>query len=77
MRINRRVFLHTTSLGAAAAALAGCAGPRSTSPVFPGLAAKLSGPLITPDQPGYALARRSFNPLFDNQIGRASCRERV
>ncbi|HEX6404858.1 MAG TPA: FAD-binding oxidoreductase [Pseudonocardiaceae bacterium] len=65
--INRRAFLHATGLGTAAAALAGCGGARSTSPAFPGLAGKLSGPLITPDQPDYALARRSFNPLFDNR----------
>src|SRR2546421_3795328 len=65
--INRRAFLHATGLGAAAAALAGCGGVRPTSPAFSGLAGKISGPLITPDQPDYALARRSFNPLFDNR----------
>jgi hypothetical protein len=82
--INRRVFLHTAGLGAAAAALAGCGGTQTTSPLrrqlsgtagaahvpidFPALARKLSGPLITPDHPGYDLARRSFNPLFDNRM---------
>src|SRR3954453_4366865 len=65
--INRRAFLHATGLGAAAAALAGCGdAPPKPSP-FSGLAGKLSGPLITPDQPGYQLARRSFNPLFDDR----------
>ncbi|MDQ3762370.1 MAG: FAD-binding oxidoreductase [Actinomycetota bacterium] len=83
MPINRRAFLHSAGLGAAAAALAGCAGGQTTSPPqpqpsgtaetalppidFPALARKLSGPLITPGQPGYDLARRSFNPLFDNR----------
>lgn len=65
--LNRRAFLHATGLGAAAAALAGCGGARAAPPAFPGLAGKLAGPLITPDQPGYQLARRSFNPLFDNR----------
>jgi hypothetical protein len=81
--INRRAFLHAAGLGAAAAALAGCGGTQTTSPAqrqpsvtagpagapidFVALAKKLSGPLITPDQPGYELARRSFNPLFDNR----------
>ncbi len=77
MPINRRAFLHAAGLGAAAATLGGCSGPQTTSPLqrgtsdppvdFAGLARKLSGPLITPDQPGYHLARRSFNPLFDNR----------
>jgi FAD/FMN-containing dehydrogenase len=66
--INRRVFLHATGLGAATAALAGCGGSYPPSQAaFPGLAGKLSGPLITPDQPAYQLARRSFNALFDNR----------
>jgi FAD/FMN-containing dehydrogenase len=66
--INRRAFLQTTGLGAAVAALAGCGDAPSPSPVtFPGLARRLSGPLITPDQPGYQLARQSFNLLFDNR----------
>jgi FAD/FMN-containing dehydrogenase len=72
--INRRAFLHATGLGATAA-LAGCGGTPPTSLVgaaqapidFPTLARKLSGRLITPDQPGYDLARRSFNPLFDKR----------
>lgn len=67
MSLNRRAFLHAAGLGATAAALAGCADPPATPPAFPGLAGKLAGPLITPDQPGYQLARRSFNPLFDNR----------
>ncbi|MFN2478180.1 MAG: FAD-binding oxidoreductase [Pseudonocardiaceae bacterium] len=81
MPINRRTFLHAAGLGAAAAALTGCGGTQTTSPPrpfetagpvhpsidFPPLARKLSGSLITPDQPGYQLARRSFNPLFDNR----------
>lgn len=67
MPISRRTFLHATSLGAAAGALAGCGNAQPKPPPFPGLASKLSGPLITPDQPGYQLARRSFNPLFDNR----------
>ncbi len=75
MPINRRAFLHATGLGATAAALTGCGGTRPTSlagaayaPIdFPSLARKLSGPLITPEQPGYHLARRSFNSLFDNR----------
>ncbi len=83
MAINRRAFLHAAGLGAAATALAGCGGTQTTSspqpqpsgtagaahaPIdFPALARKLSGPLVTPDQPGYDLARRSFNPLFDNR----------
>ncbi|MBA2471619.1 MAG: FAD-binding dehydrogenase [Pseudonocardiales bacterium] len=70
--------MHAAGLGAAAAALAGCGGTQTTSPPrpsgtvdppidFPALARKLSGSLITPDRPGYHLARRSFNPLFDNR----------
>jgi FAD binding domain/Berberine and berberine like len=75
--INRRALLHAAGLGAAAAALTGCGGTQTTSPLqrgtsdppvnFPALARKLSGPLITRDQPGYHLARRSFNLLFDNR----------
>ncbi len=74
--INRRAFLAAAGLGAAAAALAGCGGIQTTSPTagpadapidFAALARKLSGPLVTPDQPAYELARRSFNPLFDNR----------
>jgi FAD/FMN-containing dehydrogenase len=65
--INRRAFLHATGLGAAAAALTGCSAAGTASQAYPGLAGKISGPLITPDQPDYALARRSFNPLFDNR----------
>jgi FAD/FMN-containing dehydrogenase len=73
--IDRRAFLHATGLAATAAALAGCGGTRPTShagaahpPIdLPMLARRLSGTLITPDQPGYDLARRSFNPLFDNR----------
>ncbi len=65
--INRRAFVHATALGAAAAALAGCGEAPFRPPPLPGLAGKLSGPLITPDQPGYQLARRSFNPLFDDR----------
>jgi hypothetical protein len=79
--INRRAFLHAAGLGAAANALAGCGGPDTTSPPqasgvigaahapikFPALARKLSGSLVTPNHPGYHLARRSFNPLFDNR----------
>ncbi|MBV8996246.1 MAG: FAD-binding oxidoreductase [Pseudonocardiales bacterium] len=65
--MNRRAFLHVTGLGAAAATLAGCGGAHPFSPAFPGLAGKIAGRLITPDQPDYALARRSFNPLFDNR----------
>ncbi|HEY6421920.1 MAG TPA: FAD-binding oxidoreductase [Pseudonocardiaceae bacterium] len=75
MPINRRAFLHAVGLGAAAAALAGCGDTQTTTsgqaPAaidFPALAGKLSGPLITPDEPGYDLARRSFNPLFDNRM---------
>ncbi len=80
MPMNRRAFLHAAGLGAAATTLAGCGGTQITSPLqrrpsgaahppidFPALARKLSGPLVTPDQPGYDLARRSFNPLFDNR----------
>ncbi len=83
MPINRRAFLHSVGLGAAAAALVGCGGTRVTSPAprqpsvpagpaeapidFAVLARKLSGRLVTPDQPGYDQARRSFNPLFDNR----------
>ena len=76
MPINRRAFLAAAGLGAATAALAGCGGIQTTSPAagpadapidFAALARKLSGPLVTPDQPGYELARRSFNPLFDNR----------
>ncbi|MGB9280864.1 MAG: FAD-binding oxidoreductase [Pseudonocardiaceae bacterium] len=74
MLINRRAFLHTAGLGAAAATLAGCGGTHTTSPLprdppvnFAALARKLSGPLITPEQAGYDLGRRSFNPLFDNR----------
>jgi FAD/FMN-containing dehydrogenase len=75
--INRRAFLHAAGVGAAAATLGGCGGTQTTPPLppgtpdppvdFPALARKLSGPLITPDQPGYHLARQSFNPLFDNR----------
>jgi hypothetical protein len=79
--INRRAFLHTAGLGAAVAALAGCGGTPTTSPLqpsgtagaaqpsidVPALARKLSGSLVTPGRPGYNLARRSFNPLFDNR----------
>jgi FAD/FMN-containing dehydrogenase len=73
--INRRAFLHAAGLGATAVALTGCGGTRPTSiagethaPIdFPTLARKLAGPLITPDRPGYDLARKSFNPLFDNR----------
>ncbi|MDQ2788228.1 MAG: FAD-binding dehydrogenase [Pseudonocardiales bacterium] len=81
MPLNRRAFLHAAGLSATAAALTGCGGAHTTSPPrasgsagaahkligFPGLARKLSGPLVTPDKPGYHLARRSFNPLFDNR----------
>ena len=77
MPINRRAFLYAAGLGAAAATLGGCGGTQTTSPLqrgsadppvdFSALARKLSGPLITPNQPGYHLARRSFNPLFDNR----------
>ncbi len=83
MPINRRAFLHAAGLGAAAAVLAGCGGTQATSPAprqpsvpagpadspidFAALARKLSGRLVTPDQPGYDQARRSFNPLFDNR----------
>jgi FAD/FMN-containing dehydrogenase len=82
--LNRRAFLHAAGLGAAAAVLTGCGGTQTTLPLrgqlsgtagaahvpidFPALARKLSGPLIMPDQPGYDLARRSFNPLFDNRM---------
>jgi hypothetical protein len=39
---------------------------RAAQPVdFAALARKLSGRLVTPDASGYALARRSYNPLFD------------
>jgi hypothetical protein len=65
--LNRRAFLHATGLGATAAALAACGSAHPTPPPFPGLAGKLSGPLITPDQPPYQLARRSYNPLFDDR----------
>jgi FAD/FMN-containing dehydrogenase len=65
--INRRVFLHATGLGVTAAALVGCGEAPAKPLPFPGLAGKLSGPLITPDQPGYQLARRSFNPLYDDR----------
>jgi len=72
--INRRAFLHTAGLGAAVAALAGCGGtPSGTAGAaqpsidVPALARKLSGSLVTPGRPGYNLARRSFNPLFDNR----------
>ncbi|HEX5115203.1 MAG TPA: FAD-binding oxidoreductase [Pseudonocardiaceae bacterium] len=34
---------------------------------FPALAKSLSGPLLTPDSAGYALARRSYNPLYDTR----------
>ena len=67
MPINRRAFLHATGLGAAAAALTGCSEAPPKPPPFPGLAGKLSGPLVTPDHPGYQLACRSFNPLFDDR----------
>ena len=83
MPLNRRSFLHAAGVGAAAAAVAGCGGTQTTSPPqpqppgtigaahppidFPALAKNLSGPLVTPGQPGYDLARRSFNPLFDNR----------
>jgi FAD/FMN-containing dehydrogenase len=73
--INRRAFLHATGVGAAATALAGCGGAHAAPPAaFPGLAGKLSGPLITPDQRGYQLARLSFNPLFDNRTPAAIAR---
>jgi len=56
-------------------------GPRTRPPAdppidFPALARTLSGPLVTPDQPGYDLGRRSFNPLFDNRTpaALAQCR---
>jgi FAD/FMN-containing dehydrogenase len=40
----------------------------ATGPVamdYPVLARKLSGKVLTPDASGYALARRSYNPLYD------------
>ncbi|MGH3841874.1 MAG: FAD-binding oxidoreductase, partial [Pseudonocardiaceae bacterium] len=60
---------------ATAVALTNCGGTHPASltgpadpPIdFPALVRKLSGPLITPNQAGYDLARRSFNPLFDNR----------
>src|SRR6185312_13213739 len=55
--INRRAFLRAAGLGASAAGLAGCGGAQASPVKFPGLARKLSGPLITPDRPGYQLAR--------------------
>jgi FAD/FMN-containing dehydrogenase len=77
--INRRAFLHAAGLGAAAT-VAGCSGRQTTSPTqvppagaahapidLRGLARKVSGPVVTSGQPGYDLARRSFNPLFDNR----------
>jgi hypothetical protein len=55
--LKRRAFLHAAGLSAAAAALTGCGGTRALPPHasidFPGLARKLSGPLVTPGQPGY------------------------
>jgi FAD/FMN-containing dehydrogenase len=33
----------------------------------PALARQLTGTLLTPDSPGYALARRSYNPLYDGR----------
>lgn len=69
MPINRRSFLHAAGLGAAAATVAGCSGTQNAhAPIdFRGLARKVSGPVVTSGQPGYDLARRSFNPLFDNR----------
>ncbi|HEX4705209.1 MAG TPA: FAD-dependent oxidoreductase, partial [Pseudonocardiaceae bacterium] len=34
---------------------------------YQALAGKLAGHLLTPDTAGYDLARRSYNPLFDNR----------
>jgi hypothetical protein len=65
--VNRRAFLRAAGLGASAAGLAGCGGAQARPVEFPGLARKLSGPLVTPEQPEYQLACRSFNPLFDNR----------
>ena len=78
MGISRRSFLRASGLGATAAALAACSD--GTSPIAPppptttstgpvtmdygALARKLTGHLITPDSPGYDVARRSYNPLF-------------
>jgi FAD/FMN-containing dehydrogenase len=46
--------------------------PATTTPAadsidYPALRAKLAGQLVTPDQPGYSTARRSYNPLFDDR----------
>ncbi|HEY1572650.1 MAG TPA: FAD-binding oxidoreductase [Pseudonocardiaceae bacterium] len=44
--------------------------PATTTPTgidFPALARSLSGQLLTPDSAGYALARRSYNPLYDTR----------
>jgi FAD/FMN-containing dehydrogenase len=42
----------------------------ATAPVqmnYTALAGRLNGHLLTPDSPGYDLARRSYNPLFDGR----------
>lgn len=68
MPCNRRAFLHAVGLGATVATLAGCDDTPARSALdLPALARRLAGPLVTPDQPGYQLDRRSFNSLFDNR----------
>lgn len=82
MTINRRSFLVLAGVGAAATACTtdtpapvpttttapprlSEVAPRSID--YPALAARLSGPLVTPDSGDYAVARRSYNPLFDGR----------